>query len=341
MRIEAPVDVVYLVPAGPPIHEIMRAEVPPGLRLVTPDMGRRDEVLRALAQATFVITAKMDAFLVAAAPGLRLVQLAGVGHDGVDLGAASARGIPVAQTVDGTIEGVAEHTLLMILALYKRIVEADASVRRGEWLVWQLRPTSHSLFRKKVGVVGFGRIGRAVARRCRGFDAEIGYYDPIQARPEVERELAAHYLRLHELCAWVDVITLHLPLSAETKGIIGERELSLMKPSAVLINTARGGLVDESALAGALATGRLAGAGLDVFATEPADTSQAIFRAPNTLFSPHVATGTRDSVAEKTRAACANFLRVLQGEPPLYVVNPEVLPAPGPAPSLCPPLAAG
>jgi len=321
MRTEVAADVVYLVPAGAPVHDLMRGAMPPGLRLVTPDTGRHDEVLRALAQASFVITVKMDATQIAAAPKLRLIQLAGVGHDGVDLGAATAAGIPIAQTIEGTIEGVAEHTLLMILALFRRLLEADASVRRGEWLVWQLRPTSHSLFRKRVGVVGFGRIGRAVAKRCWGFETELAYYDPVRASAEDERALGARFLPLAELCSWADVVTLHLPLAPATRHIIGERELALMKANAILINTARGGLVDEAALARSLAEGRLAGAGLDVFDEEPADTSGAIFRAPNTLFSPHIATGTRDAVVEKTRAACANFLRVLQGEPPRNVVN--------------------
>lgn len=323
----APTAVAYLVPGGPPIHEIMRAEMPPALYLLTPDTGRRDDVLAALSEAEFVIAVKMDAALIAAAPRLRLIQLAGVGHDGVDLGAATARRIPVAQTVEGTIVGVAEHTLLMILAVFKRLCEADASVRRGEWLVWQLRPTSYTLAGKRVGIVGFGRIGREVARRCRAFETEIGYYDPFPARPEIERELGARRLGLDQLLGWADVVSLHLPLSPETRGLIGARELGLMKPTGVLVNTARGGLVDEEALARALAQGRLGGAGLDVFAAEPPDRAHPLFGLASTVLSPHIATGTRDSVAEKTRAACANFLRVLQGEPPANVVNPEALAA--------------
>jgi lactate dehydrogenase-like 2-hydroxyacid dehydrogenase len=317
--------IVYLTPAGPPVHSIMQEVVPPGLSLVCPDTRDRQAVLAALADATFVITVKLDAVLMAAAPRLRLVQLAGVGFDGIDLGEAARRKLPVAQTVAGTIHGVAEHTLLMILALYKHLREADASVRRGEWLVWQLRPQSHTLMGKNVGVLGLGRVGREVARRCRAFGTQIGYADPQRAPAEIEAELAATFMTKDELLAWADVVTLHLPLGPSTRNVIGEAELARMKRTAILVNTGRGGLVDEAALARALDAGQLAGAGLDVFAEEPPPPAHPLLRARNTILSPHIATGTRESVVEKTRAACENFQRVLRGERPHDVVNPEVL----------------
>jgi phosphoglycerate dehydrogenase-like enzyme len=316
--------IVYLVPGGPSVHELMRQVIPRELKLVCPDTKDRKQVDHALSDATFVITVKMDAALMAAAPGLRLIQLAGVGFDGVDLAAASARGIPVCQTVVGTIPGVAEHTLLLMLALYRRLFEADASVRRGEWRVWQLRHESHTLVDKNVGILGLGRIGREVALRCRAFGARITYHDPIRAPADVEAALGATYLTKDELLASADVVSLHLPLSAATRNVFGAAELGRMKRTAIVVNTGRGGLIDEEALAVALEEGRLAGAGLDVFANEPPEPTSRLLRAPNTVLTPHIATGTRESVLAKTRAACENFLRVLAGQAPTEVVNQAV-----------------
>jgi lactate dehydrogenase-like 2-hydroxyacid dehydrogenase len=316
--------IVYLVTGGPPIHEIMRGETHAPLELVTPNVSNRAEVIKELADADFVIAVKMDAELIAAAPKLKLIQLAGVGFDGIDLAAANARKIPVAQTVEGTIDGVAEHTMLMILGLYKHIAQADASVRRGEWLIWQLRPTSYTLLEKNVGILGFGRIGREVARRCLAFKTNIGYYDPYRAKPEVEREFSATYMEKDALLSWADVVTLHLPLAPETKNLIGEAELRRMKRTAILVNTARGGMIDEAALVKALNEGTIAGAGLDVFEKEPPG-KHPIFECKNTLLSPHCATGTRDSVIAKQRAACENFLRVARGEAPENVINAAAL----------------
>ena len=319
-----PAKVAYLVPSGPPIHELMRGAFPEGLRLVVPTSEGRAGVLETLSEADFAIAVRMDRDTIAAAPRLKLIQLAGVGFDGVDLEAATEAGIPVAQTVEGTIEGVAEHAVLLLLALYKRLLEADASVRRGEWLVWQLRPSSHTLQGKTVGLVGLGRIGQAVAERLGAFGVGLRYHDVRRADAETEAALGIRFMDLDELLRTSDVVTLHAPLTPETRGLIGAEALRAMKPTSVLINTARGGLVDEAALVEALRTGAIAGAGLDVFEKEPTDPDNPLFAFDNVVLTPHVATGTRDSVVEKARAAGENMLRVLRGERPHNVVNPAV-----------------
>lgn len=313
--------VLYLVRSGEPIYEIMRSVMPEEFHLETLTTGARSEELDQLKDAAFVIAVNMDAELISAAPRLKLIQLSGVGFDGVDLEAARRAGIPVAQTVEGTILGVAEHTLLLILALYKHLVQLDASMRGGQWLMWQHRHHSYTLAGKKVGIIGLGRIGREVAKRCRAFDAQILYHDVTRADRAVEERFDARFLPLSDLLSQSDIVTLHLPLLPGTKGLLGESEFRQMKPASIFINTARGGLVEESALVRALEEGWIAVAGLDVFAKEPPEPDHPLFKLGNVVLSPHCAAGTRDSIVEKTQAACENFRRVLRGEPPLNVVK--------------------
>jgi len=317
----------FLVLYGEPVPDDLRAiaerALPPGFRLRTVGSRSREELRREVAAADFLLvaTARVDEAVIRAAPRLRLVQHQGVGYDNIDVAACGAAGIPVALTPEGTAVGVAEHTLLLILAVYKHLCTADAAVRAGRWPVWELRSRSYELAGKTLGLIGFGRIGREVARRARAFDAAIVYYDPFRAAAEIEASLEATYLPLDELLRRSDVVSLHLPLSPATRGSIGARELALMRPSAVLINTARGPLVDERALADALAAERIAGAGLDVFEQEPPGAENPLLGCANVVLTPHIAAGTRDAYEAKMRAAFANMARVAQGEAPLNQVS--------------------
>ncbi|HVF28283.1 MAG TPA: 2-hydroxyacid dehydrogenase [Pyrinomonadaceae bacterium] len=317
--------ILYKVLAGQPIHEIMRKAMPEDFELITLESSDEGELFSALERADFVIAINFDARMIDHAPKLKLIQLAGVGFDGIDIRRATEKGIPVAQTVEGTIIGVAEHTLLLMLAVYKRLIEADASVRRGEWLVWQLRPGSFTLANKTVGIFGLGKIGRAVAVRCRAFETQVIYHDVTRLDAGTERALGIEFVERDELLRRADIVTLHMPLLPETRSSFGANEFQQMKNSAILINTSRGGLIDEAALVRALDAGEIAGAGLDVFEVEPIrNRNHPLFRMNNTVLTPHIATGTRDSVIEKTRAACDNFRRVLEGKRPLNVLNEEV-----------------
>jgi D-3-phosphoglycerate dehydrogenase len=317
--------VVYLQTLPASVLEIVRSQLPPGFELEALTGPSHDEVLQRVAHADFLLvaTTPVTEEVVAAAPRLKLIQHQGVGYDNVDVEAAGRRGIPVALTPEGTTVGVAEHVFLLILALYKQLRRAHGALRRGEWLQWALRPRSYEIRGKTLGIVGLGRIGEAVAKRARAFEvAETLYYDVVRPSPEVERELGVVSCSFHDLLRRADIITLHAPLTDETRGMIGAEELQLMGEQAVLINTARGALVDERALYHALASAQIAGAGLDVFVQEPPSPDNPLLNLDNVVLTPHIAAGTRDALRTKMAAAFANMLRVAEGKRPIHQVAP-------------------
>jgi phosphoglycerate dehydrogenase-like enzyme len=320
---QAELTIVYGEPIPIDLRAVTAELLPKGFRLLIVTSRDRDELLDLVQDADFLLvaTARVDETLVRAAPRLRLVQHQGVGYDNIDVAACRRAVIPVALTPEGTTIGVAEHTLLLILALYRHLLAADAAVRRGEWPVWSMRSRSFELAGKTVGLIGFGRIGREVAKRARAFDAHIFYHDVAPAPGAVEAALGATYVSLDDLLRQADIVSLHAPLTAETRGMIGERALRTMQPHAVLINTARGALVDESALARALSEQWIAGAGLDVFGHEPPQPGNPLLALPNVILTPHVAAGTRDAYRTKMRAVFANMQRVARGEAPLNQVE--------------------
>ncbi len=315
--------VLYAEPLPPDLQEIVRAELPVGWTLEVAETKDRAELLRRMSRADFLIvaTTRVDAELLAAAPRLRHVQHQGVGYNNIDVPACAARGVTVALTPEGTTTGVAEHVFLLLLALYKRLREAETKLRAGAWPVWELRSRSFEIAGKIVGIVGLGRIGQAVARRLAAFEARVLYYDLIRPPLEVEQALSVAYCPLEELLRVADVVTLHLPLSDTTRHLIGARELALMQSHAVLINTARGALVDELALIEALRNGTIAGAGLDVFEQEPPLPDHPLLRLENVVVTPHIAAGTIDAFRTKMRAVFANLQRVALGEPPINQIN--------------------
>lgn len=285
-----------------------------------PKLGSRSarevERLAGDAVAAIVSTDPFDRSVFAAARRLRVIARVGVGTDSIDLDAASEAGVAVLITPGGNRETVADHAMAMILAARRRIVELDGSVRRGEWrrggdlMPWDLHGST-------VGLVGHGEIGRAVARRLAGFGVRILVSDP--AAP------AGETVELAELLRRSDVVSLHLPLTARTRRVIGERELALMPSHAVLVNTSRGGLVDEAALAARLADGGLRAAALDVFEDEPPALG-ALRRLPNVVLTPHVGGLSERSVAHMTEQATSHVLEALDGRPPLdALANPAVL----------------
>jgi glyoxylate reductase len=317
--------VLYAEPLPADLQPVVLQEIDAlggGHRLVVVPSKDRGELLRLAAGADVIVAAtnKIDAEVLAAAPRLRHVQHQGVGYDNIDVPACKARGVTVALTPEGTTTGVAEHTFLLILALYKNLREAEAQLRAGSWPVWELRTRSFELAGKTLGLLGFGRIGRAVAQRARAFEADVIYYDPFRADEATERALEVQYRSLDDVLREADVISLHLPLSAETRHAIGERELRLMKPNGILLNTARGPLVDEAALLRALREGWIAGAGLDVFEQEPASSDNPLLQLENVVVTPHISAGTIDAFRTKMRAVAANVGRVARGEAPVNQV---------------------
>jgi glyoxylate reductase len=282
------------------------------------------ELAAALSRADALIcplTVRVDEALLGAAPRLRIVANYAVGVDNVDLAATRARGVLVTNTPGVLTEATADLTWALILAVARRVAEGDALVRRGEWKGWA--PDFHlgsDVNGRSLGLVGLGRIGQAVARRARGFDMHLFYASPRRAPGSVEEALGASHVPLDELLRRSDFVSVHCPLSPDTRHLIGARELSLMQPGAFLVNTARGACVDEDALAEALAAGRIAGAGLDVFADEPRVSTRLLAQRRAVLL-PHVGSAT---VAVRSRMAelCARAVAaVLAGQVPDTLVH--------------------
>jgi phosphoglycerate dehydrogenase-like enzyme len=266
------------------------------------------------ADIVFVMAAPMPKELLAEARRLRLIQKLGAGLDKIDLDFCRQHGIGVARLQAGNSVPVAEHTILLMLATYRQLPQIDRRTRAGTWNKEDARGTHRSLQHKTIGLVGFGAIGKEVAKRLRGFNVEILYYDPVRAKPEVEQALGVSYADLDALLQRANIVSLHLPLLPQTKGIIDARRIATMKKDAVLINCARGGLVDETALAEALKTGRLAGAGIDAFSQEP-PVGNPLLALDNTVITPHLAGATLDNFASVIARSVENTKAVLRGEP--------------------------
>jgi phosphoglycerate dehydrogenase-like enzyme len=311
--------VFYFSHAPRNVYDIIREEVPPGFELVTLEEDSDAERKQKIAACEVVIVAAkpMRREFVETAPHLRLLHHQGVGYqDTVDVPALKERGIALALTPAGTTIGVAEHTLLLTLAVCKRLAFADSELRQGRWHINSLRPCSFELSGRTVGYVGMGRIARAAAARFKAFGTSGLYHDPfVQLSAEEEHGLGVSRVGFDELVVRSDVLTLHIPSGKDTHHLIDAAALHRMKPQAILINTARGALVDEKALCRALQEGRIAGAGLDVFEEEPFRPDNPLAAMPNVVLTPHISAGTRDALKTKMRAVFQNVQRFFDGRP--------------------------
>lgn len=259
----------------------------------------------------------------AAGPRLRAVANYAVGYDNVDLPALTARGIGFSNTPDVLTEATADLTWALLLAAARRIAEGDRFVRSGRWQGWgPMQMLGPDVAGQALGLVGAGRIGCAVARRAMGFGMAVLYFNR-SPRPELERASRAARMDLDGLLARADFVSIHLPLTAETRHIIGRRELELMKPTAVLVNTSRGPVVDEAALAAALREGTIAAAGLDVYEKEPV-VHPDLLRLENVVLAPHLGSATHQTRAKMAEVAAGCLVAMLRGECPPQCLNPEV-----------------
>jgi phosphoglycerate dehydrogenase-like enzyme len=260
----------------------------------------------------------------AAAKNIKLVQLISAGYNTIDLEAARRARVPVANNGGANSVAVAEHAVMLILATLRKLHWQHNNVTAGKWRVGDFAETRlYELEGKTVGIVGLGNIGKKVARRLRGFDCKIVYYDIIRLPEHEEDALGVRYVLLDELLATSDVVTLHTPLTSVTQNMISDRQLELMKPTAVVVNTCRGPVVDERALHKALITKRIAGAGLDVMADEPPSKDNPLLNVDSCTITPHTAGPTWENWPKAFRNAFDNILRVHAGRPPLWVV-PEL-----------------
>jgi phosphoglycerate dehydrogenase-like enzyme len=283
-----------------------------------------DELIHVLRDVDGVV-ASIEAYtsrVLDSSPNLKVISRTGVGYDAVDVEAATARGVAVCTTVGSNDSTVADFAITLMLALSREVLRGHAEVARGGWN----RPLAHDFFGSTVGIVGLGGIGKRLVQRLRGFEAAILAYDVFRDEAFASQN-GVRYVELDELLRQSDFVSLHAPLLPATRGLIGERELNLMKPGAYLVNTARGPLIQEQALHRALKERRIAGAGIDVFEQEPPVGSPLLDPSlDNIILAPHMAGVTRQSSERSARMACESVAHILGGDAPLHqVVNPQVL----------------
>jgi D-3-phosphoglycerate dehydrogenase len=279
------------------------------------------------AQAITVRTARITRPVIEAARALRLVARHGVGYDAVDVGALTARGIPLAISIYANMVSVAEHVMFMLLALAKEGAYYDGLTRRSDWQGrWNIK--ARELAGKQLLVVGFGRSGARVAARALAFDLRVHAYDPYIDQDLIRRAGCEAVADLRAALPQMDAVTVNCPLTGETRHMFSHAEFGAMKPGAVIINCARGGIVDEAALHAALTSGKLRGAGLDVFEEEPSPAANPLFALPNVIVSPHIAGVTVESTARMSVQTAQNVLDCFDGRlDPAAVVNRSVLEA--------------
>jgi lactate dehydrogenase-like 2-hydroxyacid dehydrogenase len=270
------------------------------------------------------LTDKFTAEQFARLDGVRVVSNVAVGFDNVDLEAATRHGILVTNTPDVLTDTTADLAFALLLATARRIVEGHQFVHSGQWRRWAIDLLAgHDVHHKTLGILGMGRIGQAVARRARGFSMRILYHDARPAAEDVERELGLEFVDRNRLLRESDFISLHVPLTEATRHLIGAAELAAMKPTAILVNTSRGPVVDEAALAEALAAGRIGGAGLDVFEREP-QVHPRLLELQNVVLAPHIGSASIDTRRKMSMLAAENCARALEGLRPPNLVNVNV-----------------
>ena len=273
-----------------------------------------------------LLTEKVNLELLSAAPRLRIAANVAVGFDNIDVAACTKRGVVATNTPGVLDETTADFAWTLMMAVARRLVEGENLVRSGSWKGWDLdQLVGADVWGKTLGIVGFGRIGRAMARRAIGFQMKVIYADAIRAPEAVEKELHGERRELNSLLAEADFVSVHVPLLPETQGLFDAANFSRMKPTAYLINTSRGPVVEEAVLVHALENGKIAGAALDVFENEPI--IHPGLKRPNVVLAPHIASA---SIETRTKMACMaaeNVVALFKGQRPPNMLNPEVLKA--------------
>jgi glyoxylate reductase len=271
-----------------------------------------------------LLTERVDDELLLAAPKLRIAANVAVGFDNIDVSACTKRGVVATNTPGVLDETTADFAWALMMAVARRIGEGEQLARSGNWKGWDLdQLVGTDVWGKTLGLVGFGRIGRGLARRAAGFQMKVIYSDAIRAPLDIEKELKAEHRDFNTLLAEADFVSLHVPLLPETRGLMDGTKFHRMKPTAFLINTARGPVVDEAALVHALESGKIAGAGLDVYENEPF--IHPGLKRPNVVLAPHIASGSLETRTKMAVMAAENVVALFKGQRPANMLNPDVL----------------
>jgi len=316
---------IIVVPTSAETGEIAREMAPANFELVLARGG--PELEAALGPAEYMVcypSVKMPDAFYRAAPRLKLVQLLSAGYDAVDLDAARRARVPVANNGGANAISVAEHAIMLMLTVARKVIWQHASVAAGRWRGNTAAPRMYELYGKVLGIVGLGTIGKKVARLAHAFGMRVQYYDIVRLSEDAEDALGVKFRLLRELLRTSDVVSLNVPLNDSTRHMIGAAELALLKPTAILVNTCRGPVIDEPALVRALLDGKLFGAGLDVFDQEPPPAEHPLLKLDSVVLTAHFAGPTWDNHVARFRNAFDNVERVARGEPPSWVV-PELL----------------
>lgn len=292
-------------------------EVPPPRDVLIKEAAASDGLLP-------LLTDRIDGALLDAAPRVRVVSNYAVGFDNIDVDAATARGVVITNTPGVLTETVADFTMALLLASARRLVEGDKYTRAGKWQSWMpMLFLGQDIHGATLGLVGLGRIGAAVAKRARGFEMKTVYYDVVR-REDLERDLGIEFASLEDVLRRADFVSVHTPLTSQTRHLISAPQLRLMKKTAILVNTARGPIVDPDALYQALASGGIAGAGLDVFEVEPISADHPLLTLDNIIVAPHIASASVETRTKMALMAAENLLTALAGRRPPNLVNPDV-----------------
>lgn len=275
------------------------------------------------ADALIVRIAKCDGHAIENSPNLKVIGRTGVGYDSVDVKTATAHGIPVVITPGANNRSVAEHAVAMMFALSKNLVEAQQEMCKGNWEIRGAKK-AFELEGKTIGILGLGAIGRETAKICEGCGMKVAAYDPFLSKEQVEGYGAVYYENYEDLLKVSDVVSIHVPLTDETKNMISKKQLTEMKKTALIINCSRGGIINETDLAEALKAGEIAGAGTDVFCSEPPKTDDTLLNCPNLIVSPHSAAQTREAVIKMAQMCVKGCLTVAEGKKWPFVADKSV-----------------
>ncbi len=317
--------IAYVAPDDREMEEI-RELAPAGADAQWIDPSQGVEEMAALMQDTVVIFGDASVELARRCPNLKLVQVASAGTDRLDVAGLAEIGILVSNGGGQNAASVSEHAIVLMVSVYRKLHLQLASLKAGTWSEGfgeERRRASRELSMQTVGIVGLGHIGQNVAQRLKGWGSRLLYCDAVARPSDLEERLGVTRVSQGELLAESDVVTLHVPLLDSTRGMISDAELDAMKPTAILINTCRGPVVDEAALIRGLRAGKIAGAGLDVLEEEPTPSDNPLLDMENVAATPHMASFTQESWDKSRRFALENAVRVVNGEEPLSVVSPE------------------